>query len=278
MTHRILTLALFLTTASAFAQNAQQGFGPLDPTPPTTPIPQILAHMAQQESAFAAARDHYTFRQDVTFETLSPTTNLPDGAYHQITDISFDDAGRRQEHVLYAPANTLQRVTLTEADLDDVAHRLPFILTTPELPDYTLTYLGRQRVDQLDTYVFDCAPRQLLKDHRYFQGKVWLSKQDHQIVLINGQVVPQDTRPGHENLSPPFTTYYQQIDGKYWFPIYTRADGILHFPAQKDALSQSVHVRTTVRYTDYQRFHATVTLHYGSEVPSTSPPSKPPQR
>jgi hypothetical protein len=278
MTHRILTLALFLTTASAFAQNAQQGFGPLDPTPPTTPIPQILAHMAQQESAFAAARDHYTFRQDVTFETLSPTTNLPDGAYHQITDISFDDAGRRQEQVLFAPANTLQRVTLTAADLDDVAHRLPFILTTPELPDYTLTYLGRQRVDQLDTYVFDCAPRQLLKDHRYFQGKVWLSKQDHQIVLIHGEAVPQDTRPGHENLSPPFTTYYQQIDGKYWFPIYTRADGILHFPTQKDALSQSVHARTTVRYTDYQRFHATVTLHYGSEVPSTSPPSKPPQR
>jgi len=267
---RLLTLALLVTTTQA-----QTGFGPLDPAPPTTPIPQILTHMAQQESAFAAARDHYTFRQDVTFETLAPDTNQPDGAYHQITDISFDDAGRRQEHVLFAPANTLQRVTLTEADLDDVAHRLPFILTTPELPDYTLTYLGRQRVDQLDTYVFDCAPRQLLKDHRYFQGRVWLSQQDHQIVLIHGQAVPQDTRPGHENLSPPLTTYYQQIDGKFWFPIYTRADGTLHFPAHSDTLSQTVHVRTTVRYTDYKRFHATVTLHYGTEVPTTPNPPQP---
>ena len=270
MTRTLLTLALLLTTA-----HAQQGFGPLDPTPPTAPIQQILAHMAQQESAFAAARDHYTFRQDVTFETLAPDTNQPDGAYHQLTDISFDDAGRRQEHVLFAPANTLQRVTLTEADLDDVAHRLPFILTTPELRDYTLTYLGRQRVDQLDTYVFDCAPRQLLKDHRYFQGRVWLSQQDHQIVLIHGQAVPQDTRPGHENLSPPLTTYYQQIDGKFWFPIYTRADGTLHFPAHSDTLSQTVHVRTTVRYTDYKRFHATVTLHYGTEVPTTPNPPQP---
>ena len=264
-------LLLLLTTAQA-----QQGFGPLDPTPPTTAtIPQILQHMAQQESTFASARDHYTFRQDVTFETLSPTTNLPDGAYHQVTDISFDDAGRRQEHVLFAPANTLQRVTLTAADLADVAHRLPFILTLPELPDYTLTYLGRQRVDQLDTYVFDCAPRQLLKDHRYFQGRVWLDQHDDQIVLINGLAVPQDTRPGHEHLSPPFTTYYQPIDGKYWFPVYTRADGTLHFPAQKDALSQSVHVRTTVRYTGYQRFHATVTLHYGTEVPTAPQPPQP---
>jgi hypothetical protein len=273
---RIITLALLLSTAQA-----QQGFGPLDPTPPTTAtIPQILQHMAQQESVFAAARDHYTFRQDVTFETLSPTTNLPDGAYHQVTDVSFDDAGRRQEHVTFAPANTLQRVTLTEADLADVAHRLPFILTLTELPDYTLTYLGRQRVDQLDTYVFDCKPRellrlQILKDHRYFQGKVWIDQQNNQIVLINGLAVPQDTRPGHENLSPPFTTYYQQIDGKYWFPIYTHAEGVLHFPAQKDALSQSVHVRTTVRYTNYRRFHATVTLRYGTEVPTTpNPPQK----
>jgi len=271
---RILTLALLLSTAQA-----QQGFGPLDPTPPAvTTIPEILQHMAQQESAFASARDHYTFRQDVTFETLSPSTNLPDGVYHQVTDISFDDAGRRQEHVLFAPANTLQRVTLTEADLADVAHRLPFILTLPELPDYTLTYLGRQRVDQLDTYVFDCKPSQLLKDHRYFQGRVWLDQQNDQIVLVSGSAVPQDTRPGHENLSPPFTTYYQPIDGKYGFPIYTRADGTLHFPAQKDALSQSVHVRTTVRYTNYQRFHATVTLHYGTEVPTASQPTQPPQR
>jgi hypothetical protein len=271
---KILTLALLLSTAQA-----QQGFSPLDPTPPaTTTIPQILQHMAQQESAFAAARDHYTFRQDVTFETLSPETNLPDGSYHQLTDISFDDVGRRQEHVLFAPANTLQRVTLTAADLADVAHRLPFILTLPELPDYTLIYLGRQRVDQLDTYVLDCAPRQLLKDHRYFQGRVWLDQQNDQIILVSGSAVPQDTRTGHENLSPPFTTYYQPIDGQYWFPVYTRAEGILHFPAQKDALSQSVHVRTTVRYTNYQRFHATVTLHYGTEVPTATQPTQPPQR
>ena len=265
MTQILLTLAVLIATATA---QAQTGFGPLDPTPPTIPIPQLLAHMAQQESAFAAARDHYTFTQDVTFETLDPSTNQPDGVYHQTSDITFDDAGRRVERIVFAPANTLQRVTLTEADLDDVAHRLPFILTIPELPDYTLTYRGRQRVDQLNTYVFDCAPRQILKDHRYFQGRVWLSQQDDQIVLVHGSTLPQDTRPGHENLSPPFTTYYQQVDGKYWFPVYTRAEGTLHFPAHADTLSQTVAVRTTVRYTDYQRFHATVTFHDGAEVPT----------
>ncbi|MGA7156910.1 MAG: hypothetical protein WBY53_08700 [Acidobacteriaceae bacterium] len=271
MLPKLLILAALLTAATA---HAQTGFGPINPTPPTTPIPQLLHHMAEQEAAFAAARDHYTFTQDVTIQTLAPATNLPDGTYHQISSITFDDAGRRVERVTFAPASTLQRVSLTAADLADIAHRLPFILTLPELPAYTLTYLGRQQVDQLPTYVFDCTPRQLLKDQRYFQGRVWLSQTDDQIVLIHGQAVPQDTRPNHENLSPPFTTYYQPIDGKYWFPVYTRGLGTLHFPAHADTLSQTVTIRTTVRYTNYKRFQATMTLHYGNAVQTPTPPQK----
>ena len=57
-------------------------------------------------------------------------------------------------------------------------------------------------------------------------------------MLINGKTVPQDTRPGHEDLQPPFTTYYEQVDGKYWFPTYTKAEGMLHFAAQNGALSR----------------------------------------
>jgi hypothetical protein len=282
MAPKPLILAALLTATPLFAQQAATAFGPLDPTPPTTTtIVQIIQRIGQQESAFDAARNQYTFRQDVTFDTLADDTNQPDGEYHQITDITFDAAGRREEHVVFAPQNTIERVTMTENDFKDIEKRLPFILTAPELPDYDLTYLGKQHVDQLDTYVFDCKPKQLVKNHRYFQGKVWVDQQDNEIVLIDGIAVPQDTRPGHEDLSPPYTTYYQQIDGKYWFPVYTKAEGTLHFPAQREALSQDVHVRTIVRYTDYKRFHADITIHYGAEVPDNNTPQppdpKPPQ-
>jgi hypothetical protein len=280
MASTLLILATLLTATPLLAQQAATAFGPLDPTSPTnTTIPQIIEHIGQQESAFAAARNDYTFRQDVTFDTLADDTSQPDGEYHQITDITFDDAGRREEHVVFAPANTIERVIMTENDFKDIEKRLPFILTAPELPDYDLTYLGRQHVDQLDTYVFDCKPKQLVKNHRYFQGKVWVDQQDNEIVLINGIAVPQDTRPGHEDLSPPYTTYYQQIDGKYWFPVYTKAEGTLHFPAQHGALSQDIHVRTIVHYTGYKRFHANVTIHYGTEVPgNNTPPTPKPQQ
>ena len=284
----ILAAALLAATP-LLAQQAAEGFGPLDPTPPTSiTVAQIIDKMGQRESAFSAARDEYTFVQDVKFNTISDDTGHPDGEYHQITNISFDVAGKREEHVTFAPQNTIERVTMTENDFKDIEKRLPFILTAPELPDYDLTYLGKQHVDELETYVFDVKPKQLVKNHRYFQGKAWVDQEDNEIVLINGITVPQETRSGHEDLSPPYTTYYQQIDGKYWFPTYTKAEGTLHFAAQRGALSNDVHVRTIVRYTDYKRFHTNVIIHYDGEVldnktnpqkPDAAPPptSKPPQ-
>jgi len=277
--NRVLTFAsvLVLASASAFAQ---QGFGPLDTSEPSgITVPQIIAKMGQQESAFEAARNEYTFRQTVVMDTISDDNNKPDGEYKQVTDITFDDGGKRAEHVVFAPQNTIQRVIMTENDLKDIEQRLPFVLTTAQLPDYNLTYLGKQKVDELDTYVFGCEPKVLVKNHRYLSGKVWVDQEDNEIVLVNGINVPQDTRKGHEDLSPPFTTYYQQIDGKYWFPTYTKAEGVLHFQAQNGALSQDVHMRTVVRYTDYKRFHTNVTVHYDGEVLTKEPatPATPPK-
>jgi archaellum component FlaF (FlaF/FlaG flagellin family) len=246
-TTRILTLlACTALSAGAFAQ---QGFGPLDPSEPTgITVAQIIEKMGRQETAFETARNEYTFRQTVKMDTISDDTNKPDGEYQQVTDITFADDGRRAEHVVFAPQNTIQRVIITESDMKDIEQRLPFVLTTAQLPEYNLTYLG----------------------------KVWVDQQDDEIVLVNGINVPQDTRKGHEDLSPPFTTYYQQIDGQYWFPTYTKAEGVLHFAAQSGALSQDVHMRTTVKYTDYKRFHTNVTIHYNGEVLAKPDPNQAP--
>jgi len=272
-------LALFFqlsaTPSQAFAAVANpdgalaqepSGFGPLDPTPPSgITVEEVIKKFGERESAFAKARDNYTFRQSVKVDTISDDTNRPDGEYQQVTDITFNDDGKREEHVVFAPQNTLERVLMTPADFDEIEHRLPFILTTEDQPKYDITYLGRQHVDELDTYVFNATPKVMEKKQHYFQGKIWVDQHDLQIVLINGKTVPQDTRRGHEDLQPPFTTYYGQVDGKYWFPIYTKAEGNLHFAAQDGALSQDVHMRNVVKYTDYKQFHATSRIIYNGE-------------
>ena len=259
-----------------YAGGGQAGFGKLDPTPPTgITTDQIIAKFGERESAFAKARDKYTFRETVKINTISEDTGKPDGEYQQVTDIVFGDDGARTEHVVFAPANTLQTVMLTENDFNDIAKRLPFVLTTPELPQYDLTYLGRQKVDDIDTYVFDCAPKELVKGKRYFQGKVWVDQQEFEIVLINGKAVPDNLRRGHEDLSPPYTTYYQEIDQGYWFPVYTKADGVLHFPAGQGYLASDVHLRYTVKYEDYKRFHAKSRIIYNGEALPDGAPAKP---
>ncbi len=227
---------------------------------------QIIAKFGERESAFAKARDEYTFRQTVTVDTINDDTNKPDGEYRQVTDIVFDRDDKRTEHVVFAPQNTIQKVIMTQNDFDDIEHRLPFVLTAPELPQYDLTYLGRQKVDDIDTYVFDCKPKVIEKKKRYFQGKVWVDQQEFEIVLINGKSVPDILKRGHEDLSPPYTTYYQEVDGGYWFPVYTKADGVLHFPGGNGYMAQDVHLRYVVKYEDYKRFHAKSRIIYNGET------------
>ena len=271
----LISMAL---VAAAVPMAAQKGFGPLDASQPTgITVDQIVQRMGAREAAFEEARNSYEFRQTVKIQTINDDTGQPDGQYMEVTDITFDPSGKRVEHVVFAPQNTLERVILTENDMKDIAERIPFILTTAQLPDYNLTYLGKQHVDELNTYVFDCAPRVLVKGHRYFQGKVWVDQQDNEIVLVNGLNVPQDTRKGHEDLSPPFTTYYEQIDGVYWFPVYTKAEGILHFQAQNGALSSDDHMRAIVTFTNYKKFdfHSNIKITYGDTT--IAPGAKQPQ-
>ena len=271
------------------AAQEPSGFGPLDPAPPSgITVEELIKKFGERESAFAKARENYTFRQSVKVDTIAEDTNRVDGEYQQVTDITFNNDGKREEHVVFAPQNTLERVLMTPTDFDEIEHRLPFILTTEDQPKYDISYLGRQHVDELDTYVFSAAPKTFEKKQHYFQGKIWIDQRDFQIVLINGKTVPQDTRRGHEDLQPPFTTYYEQVDGKYWFPTYTKAEGELHFSAQEGALSSDVHMRNVVKFTDYKQFHATSRVIYnGQDITNNKapddkdktkqPPTTPPQ-
>ena len=269
----------FAAVANPDAAAAQEpaGFGPLDPTPPSSvTTEEIIKKFGERESAFKKARDNYTFRQSVKVDTIVEDTNRVDGEYQQVTDITFNADGKREEHVVFAPQNTLERVLMSPADFDEIEHRLPFILTTDDQPKYNISYLGRQHVDELNTYVFSVAPKTFEKNQHYFQGKVWVDQQDFQIVLINGITVPQDKRKGHEDLQPPFTTYYEQIDGKYWFPTYTKAEGELHFAGGEGYMAQDVHMRNIVKYTDYKQYHTSSRIIYnGQDITNNKAPDDP---
>jgi hypothetical protein len=242
-------------------------------------VEQIIQRFGARETEFAQARENYVFRQAVKVDTLDGDTGKIDGEYQQVTDVTFNAQGKRDEHVVFAPQNTLERIMLQQQDLDDFEHGFPFVLTQKDLPNFDIKYLGRQKVDELDTYVFSADPKSVDPKHRNFKGKVWVDQQDFQIVLIDGKIIPDDFRAGHENMSPPFTTYYEQVDGKYWFPTYTRAEANFHTPATKESLSDDIHVKMIIRYSDYKQFRSTSRIIFdGQDITDKgTPPDQTPQ-
>ncbi len=278
MKRKYLPLVLCLLTVLALPAAAQRGEGPLDKSQPKgIPPEEIIRRFAAKEKEFKIAREQYTYRQDVKVQTLDDD-GTADGSYEMVFDVLFDNNGRRTQQVVYAPQNTLTRIGMTREDLDDIENRLPFVLTSDEINEYNILYVGQQKEDELNTYVFDIAPKKMEKDKRYFQGRIWVDDHDFQIVKTEGITVPQIRKKNEENLFPKFTTWREQIDGKYWFPTYTRADDVLHFS------NQDVRVREIVKYENYKRFGANVKITYeGQEIPkapgNTTPPAqqKPPE-
>jgi hypothetical protein len=263
----VVFLALPLVTIPLSAQE-----GPLENIPPQGATPEeIITRFAAKETEFAKARDQYTYRQDVKVQTLDG--EHVDGEYKEVFDVMFDDKGKRIENVVFAPQSSLSKIYMSQEDFEDIRHRLPFVLTTEDLPEYSILYVGQQQEDELHCYVFDIAPKKIEGKKRYFQGRVWVDGHDFQIVKTYGKTVP-DIRKNHgddENLFPKFTTWRQQIDGLYWFPVYTKADDELHFKLE------DVHIKEIVKYEDYKRFGANSKILYeGKEIPpGQKPPAQP---
>src|SRR5713101_4161944 len=254
-----VVLVALVAASGLWSRPALADEGPLDPAPPKgTTTDEIIRHFAAKEKEFQQARDQYTYRQDVKVQTPED-----DGEYHEIFDVLFDDQGRRLENVVYAPQSSLSRISMSPEDIDDIRHRLPFVLTSDEIPEYQILYVGQQQEDELRCYVFDIAPKEIVGKKRYFQGRLWVDDRDFQIVKTFGKTVPDIRKKrGQENLFPKFTTWREQIDGKYWFPTYTKADDTLHFSTQDTRIVEKV------KYENYQRFGSNVKITYeGKELP-----------
>jgi len=270
----MLRLALVLAAFSllGLATRAGADEGPLDPAQPKSTTPEeIIKHFAAKEAEFKQAREQYTYRQSVIVETMDG--DRVSGKYQEDFDVVFDDQGKRLENVVFAPESTLEQggISMSPEDLDDIRHRLPFVLTTEEIPEYNILYVGQQQEDELHCYVFDIAPKEIVGKKRYFQGRIWVDDRDFQIVKTSGKTVPdiRKKRGREENLFPKFTTWREQIDNKYWFPTYTKADDILHFSMQ------DVHIIEKVKYEDYKRFGSNVKITYqGKEIPKADPDHK----
>lgn len=264
-----VTLVVGLSMLLAAAQQQEDTY--LDPSlPEGVTVHDIIGRFASLEQTYKQAREHYTYRQAVRMQTISEN-GFPDGEYDDTFDVTFDNQGERVTKEVSHPRDTLKRIRVTPEDIDDIRNRLPFILTTDEIPEYNIKYRGQQNTSGTHCYVFDISPKAMAEGKRYFEGRIWVDANQYQIVKSSGKAVPDLYNQNDENLFPSFTTYRELVDRKYWFPSYTKSDDYLHFS------SATVHVVETVDYTNYKRFGAESRIIYDGQEIGSNPGQQPTQ-
>jgi len=256
-----ISLAIFSSPPSQTVLAQQLPADNIKKTGPVD-VDRIVRSFSAKETEFRKALNDYAFKRDATIQQIGMGGGVA-GEYRRVSQFVFDDQGNRFEKITFFPAPTLVELQITEEDIEDLGGIQPFALEAAKINQYNFNYLGTEHIDEIDTYVFDVQPKILPKkvSERFFQGRVWVDTGDLQIVKVRGKGVPE----GKQRF-PTFETYRQQIDGHYWFPVYTYADDNLIFP------DVTIHMRMLVRYTDFQRFRSRVTI---TDVNETAPEPSP---
>src|SRR6266853_5389826 len=230
---------------------------------------RIIGSFTTKEAEFRRALNSYSFKRDAVIQSIGMGGQIV-GEYHRVSNFTFDDQGNRYEKISYFPMPSMGEIT--QEDIDDLGGIEPFALEPSKIPRYNFSYVGKEKIDELNLYVFDVAPK-ITPDpkktkERFFQGRIWVDDRDLQIVKVRGKGIPEDKN----NKYPTFETYREQIDGRYWFPTYSYADDELTF-----GNGNVVRVRLLVKYTDFVVGHGKVTITEIGDAPPGSEKPEPPK-
>jgi len=212
---------------------------------------QVVQRFAEKEAEFYEAWMQYTYTQTAKIRILSVDGAPQKEAMTIISEVVFNDDGSREVRPIQR-SGRLRSVVFTAEDAEVIDNINPFALTTKELPLYDLKYQGKEKVDELECYVFSVKPKSIKKGRLYFEGKIWVDDQDLQVVRTIGKAVPQSK----ENQFPEFETIRQMVDKEYWFPVWTHAESRLRFD------TDTIHIEETITYSDYKRFASKTSIQY----------------
>jgi hypothetical protein len=234
-------------------------------------INKIIAKFTRNERLFRQALNVYAFNRNATISTVGMGGQIT-GTYRRDSFMTFDSSGNRMERIILAPISTLTEITVTQNDLDNLGGLDPFAIEPAHIDKYNFSYLGKEKIDELNLYVFDVTPKVIPKPQdqgglRLFQGRIWVDDEDLLIVKSKGKAVPE----GKKERFAVIETWRENIDGKYWFPSFSSSDDELVF---HNGLAVKVKIR--VKYTNYALGRTDVKVIAEEDVvPEPTPPKKP---
>lgn len=263
----ILSTIIFLFSVEAFSQSSSIVREEL----PQAEIDRILGKTTENEGSFREALNNYVFDRSATIQTIGMGGQIT-GVYRRDSFMTFTQEGRRFERITFAPVSTITEITITPEDIEDLGGVNPFALEPRNFSQYRFTYLGKEKIDELDLYVFEVEPKVMpdpKKGIRLFSGRVWIDDQDLMIVKSKGKGVPETKN----NKYPIVETWRENVDGKYWFPSLSIANDELVF-----GNGQVVKLRMRVRYENYRLGRTDVRVIEAEDAPDQPEPSPTPQK
>ena len=251
-------VVLFLMTAGlARAQDQDNQQGPMAPPPkfevhrmPSVPHPgpppiperQIIQRFAANEDAAKKAYDDYSFTETIRIEELMD----PGGKFTAVGESYIKPDGIRYWRVTNPPQSTLKLTTYTLEDVRTMISVPLFFLTSDQIANYNLLYVGQQKLDELNTYIFQVKPKQLSRTQKLFDGIVYVDDHDLAIVESYGKFVSELTGSGAQLPFSMFEMYRENFQQKYWLPTYISSDD---YSGSGDA---ELHLRLVMRSTDFK--------------------------
>jgi len=274
----VLAAVSFLFSAAVVAQ--ENAPGPLTPppehevkritgvpqpeAPPSLPPAQIIQGFAKKEDVYLAARPQFSYRKTIRIQEFGPDGH-PSGEFIATYEAARSSDGQLYEKALSSPATSLQYLQFEPEDAQFLTRIPAFPVSMATLAKYNVQYLNTEKIDEVDCYIFQVSPKTLDRQHALFDGVIWVDQKYLEVVKTYGKWV---TDLGA--LKPPtlpfdmFETYRENVEGKYWFPNYSRAEGVFKM---KD---REIPIRVTIKWTDFKPFPAAA----GAPAsPSTAPPT-----
>jgi hypothetical protein len=238
--------------------------------PPSLPPAQIIQGFSKKEELYQAARPQYAYRKTIRIQEFGPD-GRPAGEFIATYDAMRSADGKLYEKATEAPATSLQYLQFEPEDAQFLTRIPAFPVTMSQLAKYNLQYLNTEKVDEVDCYIFKVSPKTLDRQHPLFDGVMWVDQKYLEVVKTYGKWVT-DLGP----LEPPtlpfdmFETYRENVDGKYWFPNYSRAEGIYKM---KD---HDVPIRVTIKWFNFKPFPPAPLTAIPPATSSGTPPTAPP--
>jgi hypothetical protein len=256
------TVASLLGISGAAAAWAQDANGPLTPppadthnvhrvttsdtaaAPPSMPPALIVKAFAEKEDQYQQARIRYGYKKTIKLTEFGKD-GQPSGEYQVVMVAMMDSDGKVYEKTVQKTQSSLQFIDLEPGQLSALTRIPAYPVTTSQLAKYELRFVGDEKVDEIDCYIFEAKPKFLERGKALFQGIVWVDKQYLEVVKTYGKWVNDLGDVRVEQLPfVNFETYRDNVEGKYWFPNYSRSDDYLHL---KD---DTIPVRLVIKWTD----------------------------